>query len=165
MPVGTFRALMINVGKMAAAFSISTALLPLLGWLIGLAIYGVIASFSAWIVLAVFTVIGARIIREALEDEQPKWVMEKVSSFWALSAMGTLASIDEGAIGISYPFLGIPILWIIIAVILTNTILILLAVLLSSWIKALSRRIPSVLSGAILITLGILKFLELAFGT
>ena len=48
---------------------------------------------------------------------------------------------------------------------LTNTILILLAVLLSSRIKALSRRIPSILSGAILITLGILKFLELAFGT
>jgi len=49
---------------MAAAFSISTALLPLLGWLIGLAIYGLIASFNAWIVLAVLTAIGARIIRE-----------------------------------------------------------------------------------------------------
>jgi len=165
MPVGTFRRLMVNAGKMAAAFSMSTALLPLLGWLIGLAMYGLIASFSAWIVLAVFTAIGARIVREALEDEQPKWIMERIPCFWALLAMGIFGSIDEGAIGISYPFLGIPILWIIIAVILTNTILIPFAVLLSSRIKALSRRIPPILSGTVLITLGISKFLELTFGT
>jgi hypothetical protein len=36
--------------------------------------------------------------------------------------MGTLVSLDEGAVGISYPFLGLPILWIVLAVILTNTV-------------------------------------------
>jgi putative Mn2+ efflux pump MntP len=164
MPSGTLKRLIVNAGKIAVAFSISTALLPLLGWLIGLAMYRLIVSFSAWVVLAVFTVIGAWIVREALEDEQPEWIMKRVSSFWELSAIGILSSIDEGAIGISYPFLGIPIIWIIIAVILANTILILFASFLSSWIKTLSRRIPSILSGTILITLGILKFLELAFG-
>jgi len=164
MPSGTLKRLIVNAGKIAVAFSISTALLPLLGWLIGLAMYRLIVSFSAWVVLAVFTVIGAWIVREALEDERPEWIMKKVSSFWELSAIGILSSIDEGAIGISYPFLGIPIIWIIIAVILANTILILFASFLSSWIKTLSRRIPSILSGTILITLGILKFLELAFG-
>jgi putative Mn2+ efflux pump MntP len=164
MPSGTLKRLIVNAGKIAVAFSISTALLPLLGWLIGLAMYRLIVSFSAWVVLAVFTVIGVWIVREALEDEQPEWIIKRVSSFWELSAIGILSSIDEGAIGISYPFLGIPIIWIIIAVILANTILILFASFLSSWIKTLSRRIPSILSGTILITLGILKFLELAFG-
>jgi putative Mn2+ efflux pump MntP len=164
MPSGTLKRLIVNAGKIAVAFSISTALLPLLGWLIGLAMYRLIVSFSAWVVLAVFTVIGVWIVREALENEQPEWIIKRVSSFWELSAIGILSSIDEGAIGISYPFLGIPIIWIIIAVILANTILILFASFLSSWIKTLSRRIPSILSGTILITLGILKFLELAFG-
>jgi len=37
MPSGTFKKLMVNAGKMAVAFSISSALLPLLGWLVGLA--------------------------------------------------------------------------------------------------------------------------------
>jgi putative Mn2+ efflux pump MntP len=164
MPSGALKRLIVNAGKIAVAFSISTALLPLLGWLIGLAMYRLIVSFSAWVVLAVFTVIGIWIVREALEDERPEWIMKRVSSFWELSAIGILSSIDEGAIGISYPFLGIPIIWIIIAVILANTILILFASFLSSWIKTLSRRTPSILSGTILIALGILKFLELAFG-
>lgn len=79
--------------------------------------------------------------------------------------MGTLGSLDEGAVGISYPFLGIPILWIVLAVILTNTVLISFAMLLSSWVKSLSRKHPSILSGIILIFLGILKFFELTIET
>jgi len=47
MPSGTFKKLMVNAGNMAVAFSISTDLLPLLGWFVGLAIYGWLASFSA----------------------------------------------------------------------------------------------------------------------
>jgi hypothetical protein len=52
-----------------------------------------------------------------------------------MPAMGVLGSIDEGAVGVSYPFLETPVLWIIVAVILANTVLILLATLLSNWIK------------------------------
>jgi len=87
----------------------------------------------------------------------------KIAAAFSISAMGCLSSIDEGAVGISFPFLEIPIIWIIIAIIIANTILILIAALLSNWMKNLSRRIPSILSGIILITLGVLKFLELAF--
>jgi putative Mn2+ efflux pump MntP len=163
MQGGTLRNLIVKASKIAAAFSISTALLPLLGWLVGLAIYEWIAPFSAWVVLIVFSLVGLRIIREALEDERHE-VMERVSSFWAMAAMGTLASIDEGAVGISYPFLGIPVLWIVIAVILANTVLISLAALLSDRIRDLSGKLPSILSGVILIILGILEFLNLALG-
>jgi len=63
MSSGTFKKLMVNAGKMAVAFSISTALLPLLGWFVGLAIYGWLASFSAWVVLIVFAGVGIWIIK------------------------------------------------------------------------------------------------------
>jgi putative Mn2+ efflux pump MntP len=53
------------------------------------------------VVLIVFAGVGIWIIKEAFEDEKPKWMMEKVSSFWALSAMGVLGSIDEGAVGVA----------------------------------------------------------------
>jgi putative Mn2+ efflux pump MntP len=165
MPSETFLKRIINTGKMAAAFSISTAALPLLGWVLGLAIYRWIVSFSAWAVLIVFAMVGIWIIKEAFGDEESKWVNKTVSSFWSLSVMGTLGSLDEGAVGISYPFLGIPILWIVLAVILTNTVLISFAMLLSSWVKSLSRKTPSILSGIILIFLGILKFFELTIET
>ncbi|MCX7813543.1 manganese efflux pump MntP [Pseudothermotoga sp.] len=160
IPSEKLRERMIHAGKMAIAFSASTVMLPLLGWLLGLVIYKWIASFSAWVVLIVFCGVGVWIIKEAFEDEQIK-LARNVSSFWALMVFGTLGSFDEGAVGIGFPFLGTPILWIIIAVVLTNTVLIYLAVFLSGWIKRLSKRIPSILSGSILIALGIIEFLDL----
>ena len=159
MPAKNLKQFIANTGKMAVAFSISTALFPTLGWLIGLAIYKWLASFGPWIVLIVFTTVGIWIIKEALEEEQPNY--EKISSFWAITAMGSLGSIDEGAVGISFPFLGIPISWIILAIIIANTVLVFTASTMSIWIKKMSQRAPSILSGIILITLGVLKFLDL----
>jgi putative Mn2+ efflux pump MntP len=162
MPAKNFKQFIANTGKMAVAFSISTALFPTLGWLIGLAIYKWLASLGPWIVLIVFTTVGIWIIKEALEEEQPNY--EKISSFWAITAMGSLGSIDEGAVGISFPFLGIPVLWIILAIIIANTVLVFTASTLSIWIKKMSQRTSSILSGIILITLGVLKFLDLTLG-
>lgn len=54
--------------------------------------------------------------------------------------MGFLRSLDEGAIGVSFPFLEIPIFWIIFAVILTNIVLIYFAILASSWISYLNKK-------------------------
>lgn len=162
-PAETFKKQVINASKMALAFSISTTLLPLLGWLVGLAIYEKVASFSTWIVLIVFCSVGAWIIKEAFEDESPKWVQKNISSFWVLLTMGTLGSIDEGAIGISYAFLEIPISLIIVSVIIANTALIYLAVFLSSLGKRINKKILSILSGLILIALGIMNFLESIF--
>jgi putative Mn2+ efflux pump MntP len=51
----------------------------------------------------------------------------------------------------------------IVAVFLTNIILIFFGTFPGNWIKNLSRKFPSILSGIILIIIGILKFLELIF--
>lgn len=160
----TFKRQVFNAVKMSFAFSISTALLPLIGWLVGLAIYEYVAFFSAWIVLIVFCTVGLWIIRETFEDEEHKWSEESIPSFWTLLAMGTLGSLDEGTVGLVYPFLEIPIIWIIICVIFVNSALVYLAMLLSRLIRNFSTMLSSILSGIILILLGILKFLEMIFG-
>ena len=149
--------------KLALAFSISTGLLPLLGWLIGLAIFTWVESFSAWLILLVFCGVGIWVIKEAFENESSKWKEKNIGSFWVLLVMGTLGSIDEGAIGIGYPFLDIPITWLIGSVILMNTILIFLAVFIGSITKNLNQKIPPIVSGIILIILGIMNWAEVIF--
>lgn len=104
----TLRMRLIYAGKMAVAFSTSTTILPLLGWLLGLAIYNWVAQFSAWIIQIAFCGVGGKIIKEAFEDEKFR-AMKNNSSFWMLLTMGFLGSLDEGAIGVSFPFLEIPI--------------------------------------------------------
>lgn len=158
----TFKVRMVYAGEMAVAFSASTVLLPLLGWLVGLTIYRYLVSFSSWVVLIVFCGVGAWVIKEAFEDEEAK-IRKNFLTFWMILLIGTLGSLDEAVVGIGYPFLEISILWIIIAVVLVNTILIFLAVILSGFTKKLNRKFTSILSGIILIVLGISKFLEMNF--
>ncbi|MEN2974997.1 MAG: manganese efflux pump [Candidatus Caldarchaeales archaeon] len=156
----SFRIRMAYAGKIAVAFSISTALLPLIGWIAGLMIYGWVAVFDDWIVLIVFCGVGLWIIKEAFEDEKLKSVNMFSSSFWMLVATGVFGSLDESVLGVSYPFLDISIPWIITAVILANTALVYMAMLLSIWIRGLSKRFTSILSGSILILLGIMNFIR-----
>ncbi len=152
-----------QASKMALAFAVSTGLLPLLGWLIGVAIYAWVSTFSAWVVLVVFCGVGAWIIKEAFEDETEKWKTKNISSFWVLMTLGILGSLDEGAVGISYAFLDVPVWVIIVWVIIVNTILIYLAAILTTWTSKLNKKIPSILSGTILICLGIANWIEMLF--
>jgi len=86
----------------------STGLLPLFGWVIGVAIFEWASSFSAWVILVVFCGGGGWIIREAFEEEKNKWEGEGVTSRWVLVTVGVLGSLDKGAVGIGYPFLDVP---------------------------------------------------------
>lgn len=163
MPGKNIKKQIFNAGKIAFAFSLSTAFLPLLGWLVGLAIYEWVAPFSDWIVLIVFCGVGVWTIKEAFEEERYPILKKSLPSFWMLLAIGVFASLDEGAVGLGYPFLGIPITWIIVAVILTNTILIFIAVFSSSLMRSIEEKYLRIISGIIFISLGILNFLELTF--
>ncbi len=164
IPSPTRKKRVMNASKMALAFSVSTILLLLLGWFVGLAIFDLVVSFSSWVVLLVFCGVGCWIVMEAFKNESRKWVGENVSAFWVLLTMGTLGSFDEAAIAIGYPFLDIPIMWILVAVVLANTALIYLAMFLSNWKENLDKKVPQILSGIMLVALGIVTFLELAFG-
>lgn len=163
LPAPTITTRLKQASKMAAAFAMSTALLPLLGWLIGLAIYQLVSTFSAWVILVVFCGVGVWIIKETFEEEEEKWKGKNINSFWVLVSLGVLGSLDEGAVGISYAFLDVPVWIIIIWVIIVNTILVFGAALLTKWSSKMNQKVPSILSGIILIALGITNWIDLFF--
>jgi putative Mn2+ efflux pump MntP len=116
-----------QASKMALAFAVSTALLPLVGWLIGVAIYAWVSAFSGWVILVVFCGVGAWIIKEAFEDENDKWKGKNITSFWVLVT------------------------------------LVFAAAFLTTWTSRLNQKIPSILSGIILIALGITNWIDIVF--
>ena len=163
LPSSSTRGRLKYAGKVAVAFAVSTALLPLLGWMVGLVIYEWVSALSAWVILVVFCGVGIWIIKEAFEDEKEKWKTRDVFSFWALLTLGVLGSLDEGAVGIGYAFLDVPV-WVIIAwVIAVNTILVFVAALVTRLTTRLNQKVPSILSGAILIYLGISNWIGIFF--
>jgi putative Mn2+ efflux pump MntP len=159
LPNETSRKRLISASRMTLAFSISTALLPLIGWLFGLAIFDYLASYGDWFVLLVFCAVGIWIIKEAFEYE-PLKINRNITSIWTLLAIGTLSSLDEGAVGVGYPFLGLPIVWIVSSVVVVNTIFIFAAMQISHHGRKINRKFSLILSGLILIVLGLIKVLQ-----
>jgi manganese efflux pump family protein len=147
--------------KMAIAFSISTLILPLIGWLLGLAVYKWLVSFSPWIILVVFCGVGIWIIKEAFENEKQNLQGRNLQSFWILLLLGTLGSFDEGAVGLGYAFLKTPVAVIILAVLIINTLFVVIASLLSNKVPESYQKVSRIAAGSILILLGILKSIEI----
>lgn len=152
-----------EASKMAGAFTMATALLCILGWVIGLAIYTWMFQLRSWVILFVFCGVGLWIIMETLTEEKERGMGKKITSFWILFMLGVLGSLDEGAVGISYAFLDVPFWMIIVWVIGVNTLLVFVAASLTFWISTLNQKVPSMLSGLILIYLGIANWIEIFF--
>ena len=153
-PKSSIRTRLIYASRMALAFSISTSLLPLLGWLIGKSVFDWIESYGTWVVLIVFCGVGGWVIKEGLEDEPLEAERHKSTTFWGLMVMGVLSSIDEGIVGFGFHFIDVPLCWIIISILIVNTIIVFLAVVLSIWGIRINQQIAPLLSGVILILLG-----------
>lgn len=82
------------------------ALMPLVGWLLGVRFQGLISGVDHWIAFVLLGLIGANMIRESRSEE------ERVDCSFGFRAMLPLAlatSIDALAVGVTFAFLGVDI--------------------------------------------------------
>ena len=158
--------------KMAVAFSVSTVLLPLITWLFSLLLLSKIEQFGNWIILIVFCSVGSWIIKEAFEvqseeekenQEKKQTLGTKTSSFLGLILIGIASSVDEGATGFAFPFLDLPIVLILIAVIIGNSIVVFMASFVVQYKKQWNQKNTVIISGLLLIFLGVFKWLQFTF--
>lgn len=142
--------------RIAGAFTISTVLISLIGWQVGAFFTDFLTKIGAWIMLIVFGFAGIWIIKEARDGENDQKYREKnLFSFWSLILIGTLASIDEGVIGITYALLdfSIPLLLLLLAII--NFLFGFLGVYLARSKSKLNTFWIKIMAGLIFILIGI----------
>ena len=90
-------------------FGLFQALMPLLGWLLGVRFQAMIASLDHWIAFILLGIIGVNMIRESRSKEEE----EEVNADFSWRAMLPLAvatSIDALAVGVSFAFLQVNII-------------------------------------------------------
>lgn len=88
----------------AAYFGGFQALMPLLGYLLGVRFEAMVANVDHWIAFVLLGLIGANMVRESRAGE------EKLDDSFTVSTMLLLAvatSIDALAIGVTFAFLGV----------------------------------------------------------
>lgn len=95
--------------KIGLFFGGFQALMPTVGWLIGFSLSSIIESFDHWMAFGLLTIIGARMIYEALKGEDEAEGKNPLD-LKILMLLSIATSIDALAVGISLSLLNVDIL-------------------------------------------------------
>ena len=134
------------------------ALMPFLGWLLGVRFQGMIVSVDHWIAFFLLGLIGFNMVREARGGEA-----EELDSSFRPEAMLPLAvatSIDALAVGVTFAFLQVVILPAVLFIGVTTFVLSAVGVKAGSVFGARYRSRAELAGGLVLIGMGIKILLE-----
>ena len=134
------------------------ALMPFLGWLLGVRFQGMIVSVDHWIAFFLLGLIGFNMVREARGGEA-----EGLDSSFRPGAMLPLAvatSIDALAVGVTFAFLQVVILPAVLFIGVTTFVLSAVGVKAGSVFGARYRSRAELAGGLVLIGMGIKILLE-----
>lgn len=95
--------------KLGAIFGLAQGLMPLVGWLLGVAFAEAFRSFDHWIAFTLLSILGVRMLREGFSGEADEAEQRTGASMLSLLVAAFATSIDAAAAGITLPLLGVAI--------------------------------------------------------
>lgn len=134
------------------------ALMPLIGYLLGISFESVVTSIDHWIAVILLSVLGLKMIKESFDDCSDS--ENDDVSFKTMIVLAIATSIDALAIGITFAFLNVN---IVLAVALIGIITFVLSMIGTKIGNRFGNKYGSkaeILGGTILILLGIKILLE-----
>ena len=147
-----------NAAVIALFFGGFQALMPLIGWLLGIQFQNLIVSVDHWIAFVLLLIIGVNMIREALGDREGE--TDASFSFIVMTTLAVATSIDALAVGITFAFLSVNI-WLAAALIGVITFMISAAgVRIGNIFGTRFQKKAEILGGVILILIGTKILLE-----
>jgi putative Mn2+ efflux pump MntP len=95
--------------RLAAVFGLFQFAMPVIGWLAGLTVVEIIASFDHWVAFALLALVGGKMVWEGFEKESSEEKADQTRG-WPLLMLSIATSIDALAVGFSFSVLKAPIL-------------------------------------------------------
>lgn len=154
--------------KIALFFGIFQGGMPLIGWLLGISFEHYIKAFDHWIALILLSFLGFKMIFEAIKsksEENNELTVDLESTYLDINTkdlivLSIATSIDALAVGISFAFLSINIIPVIILIGIITFIVCFIGVLIGKKIGPILKNYSEILGGFILILIGINIFNE-----
>ncbi len=99
--------------RIALFFGVFQAIMPVIGWATGLTLSRYIEAFDHWVAFVLLAFIGGKMILESRRKEEPGCEEEKKNCLHVptLLLMSLATSIDALAVGLSFAFLNVSILF------------------------------------------------------
>ncbi len=140
------------------------ALMPIIGYFVGVSFSSAIERFDHWIAFALLALIGINMIREALgKEEEAEGCTEcdkKALSVRSMFPMAVATSIDALAVGVGFAFLNVDIWSSVICIGITTFVLSAVGVKVGSLFGSRYKSKAELAGGIILICIGLKILLE-----
>ena len=134
------------------------ALMPLIGYLLGTQFESFIVSIDHWIAFVLLGFIGGNMIREALSKEEEK--LDDSFSFKTMVTLAIATSIDALAMGVTFAFLRVNILWAVLFIGIITFVLSAIGLKVGNVFGAKYKCKAELLGGVVLILMGCKILLE-----
>ncbi len=133
------------------------ALMPLLGWLLGVRFQKYIVSIDHWVAFVLLVFIGGKMILEAVRDKEDQEVGQKdlPLNHKEMLIMAVATSIDALAVGITFAFLDIPIVEAVTIIGCTTFVLSVAGVVVGNFFGTRYKKKAEISGGVILILIGL----------
>lgn len=130
------------------------ALMPLIGWALGVKFTKYIENIDHWIAFILLAIIGGKMIVDGLKAEDDDEI-EDLHSNKKFLILAVATSIDALAVGVSFAFLGINIIESVIIIGLVTFILSVIAVYIGKILGERLKNKSGIIGGVILILIGL----------
>lgn len=147
-----------NAVIIALYFGIFQALMPLIGYFLGMTFESIVTTFDHWVAFALLTLIGGGMIKESFDDEDDK-KNDKVD-FKTMVVLAIATSIDALAIGITFAFFDVNIVLAVSIIGIITFIISILGVKIGNRFGDKYQNKAELMGGIILVLLGFKILLE-----
>ena len=146
--------------KIAFFFGLFQGGMPVLGWLIGKSFYSSVSSIDHWIAFSILTIIGIKMITEAIKDHSDKQNFN-IKIFKVLLLLSIATSIDAFVIGMSFAFLQVNILTAAISIGVITFLISIFGISLGKKFRLLiNSKWAEITGGIILIGIGVKTLIQ-----
>ena len=138
------------------------ALMPLIGWFLGIRFQQNITSIVHWIAFVLLVFIGGKMIVEAVRDPDVEEIGKKDPPLdhKEMFLLAVATSIDALAVGITFAFLDTPIVEATVIIGLTTFFLSILGVVVGNFFGTRYKKKAEIVGGIILVAIGVKILIE-----
>ncbi len=140
--------------RLSFHFGLFQALMPILGWIAGSTVAGLISSFDHWVALGLLAFVGVRMVRSGL-DPDCESCPPNPSRGGTLIMLSVATSIDAFAIGLSLAMLKVNILYPSLVIGVVTATLSLAGLLAGNRLGNAFGKRMEVLGGLVLVAIGL----------
>jgi putative Mn2+ efflux pump MntP len=140
--------------RLAAAFGIFQFVMPIIGWLAGLTVVEVMASFDHWIAFALLALVGGKMIWEGFEKESDEKKADQTRG-WPLFMLSIATSIDALAVGFSFSILKMPVVFPAIVIGIVCFLMTVTGMIFGEALAKIFGKKVEIFGGLVLIAIGI----------